>query len=160
MTIKGNRIEGKPKMCPMCKKPFMAFSGQRVCSNCRRIEIDQENAAMEYAKEHPEASAKEIMDKTGASDSLMQRMQQEGRFMAMENVKHSCLKCGAPISSGKYCYPCLSSMATELNQVKENIIKNKIAGKTESSPVSDGNGKGKKVKEKKRGSTYSEGMFN
>ena len=111
----------KLKTCPMCGKPFLATPVTRVCRDCREIEFQMERDIVNYVRDHPGARPTEIIEETGASEAVLRRMIEEGRFVELGNIMYPCKKCGKPISSGKYCRACYSKMQQSLQKAQADI---------------------------------------
>ena len=133
----------KLKTCPICGKAFLALPTRRVCRDCLEAEYQMEREIVDYVRDHPGARPTEIIEETGASESLLRRMIEEGRFVELGNVMYPCRKCGKPISSGKYCQSCYIKMKQSLEKAHADI-----KARTE-----------RKAKEKKKEErTYSKSM--
>ncbi len=125
----------------MCGKAFLATPAQRVCRDCRDKEYQMERTIINYVRDHPGAQPAEIIEETGASEQLLRRMIQEGRFIELGNIMYPCKKCGRPISSGKYCRECYVKMKQSLEKAHTDIkIRNE------------------KIKRQKEEHTYSKSM--
>ena len=111
----------KLKSCPMCGKTFIATPAQRVCRDCRDKEYQMEREIVSYVREHPGAQPAEIIEETGASEALLKRMIQEGRFIELGNILYPCKKCGRLIGSGKYCRDCYVKMKQSLEKAHADI---------------------------------------
>ncbi len=131
----------KLKNCPICGKTFIGTPAHRVCRDCREKEYQMERTIISYVRDHPGARPAEIVAETGASEKLLRRMIEEGRFIELGNIRYPCKKCGRLISTGKYCRECYSKMKQSLQKAHAEIQL-----RTE---------KKKKLKEER---TYSNGM--
>ncbi len=131
----------KLKNCPICGKTFIGTPAYRVCRDCREKEYQMERTIINYVRDHPGAQPAEIIEETGASEKLLRRMIEEGRFIELGSIRYPCRKCGRLISSGKYCRECYSRMKQSLQKAHADI-----QSKTE------------KKKREKEERTYSDGM--
>lgn len=111
----------KLKNCPMCGKTFIATAAQRVCRDCRDEEYKMEREIVNYVRDHPGAQPTEIIEETGASEAVLRRMIEEGRFIELGNIMYPCKKCGRPIRSGKYCRECYLKMKQSLAKAQVDI---------------------------------------
>ena len=110
-------MAGKMKNCPICGKIFLASGMMRVCRDCQAIEQEMEAKVIEYVRDNPNCTIPEIVRETGASDRLIRRMIQEGRFeQTGVSITYPCEKCGAPITAGKLCQSCTDSLRTALQE--------------------------------------------
>ncbi|MBR6267500.1 MAG: flagellar protein [Selenomonadaceae bacterium] len=116
----------KLKSCPMCGKTFIATPAQRVCRDCRDKEYQMEREIVNYVRDHPGAQPAEIIEATGASEAVLRRMIEEGRFIELGNIMYPCKKCGKPISSGKYCRACYVKMKQSLEKAQVDIKKRNL----------------------------------
>ena len=114
-------IKPKLKNCPVCGRVFYATRALRVCRDCRDKELEMERVVINYVRDHPKCTIPEIVEETGASQDLVKRMVEEGRFIEFAEVRYPCKKCGRPINGGKYCKSCLSTMTNTLQKANKSI---------------------------------------
>ena len=113
----------KLKNCSQCGKLFMS-NGEKICPNCVKAQADLELVVVDYVRDHPKCKITEIMDETGAPESLIRRLIEEGRFEQVGvNLNYPCKKCGKPIIAGAYCEECLSEMQENLQTAQNGIAK-------------------------------------
>ena len=116
-------MAAKLRNCSMCGKIFMS-NGEKICPNCVQAQADMEVVVVDYVRDHPKCKIPEIMEETGAPESLIRRLIDEGRFVQLGvNLSYPCQKCGKPIITGKYCEDCLNEMQENLQSVQQNISK-------------------------------------
>ena len=116
-------MEAKLKNCSSCGKIFMS-RGEKVCPNCVEEQRKLELVVVEYVRDHPKCKIIEIIEETGAPESLVRRLIEEGRFEQVGvNLSYPCKKCGKPIVAGQYCEDCLSEMQENLQSVQAGISK-------------------------------------
>lgn len=110
-------MPGKLKNCPRCGRLFMDM-GKKICEVCIEKELEDEDRAAEYVREHPDAHVKEIAKETGVKETIIMRMVRQGRFMATSGVQISypCERCGKPITNGRLCDMCNKALITEVKQ--------------------------------------------
>ena len=113
-------MAGKMRNCQRCGKLFMQQSNEKICRDCRDADVEMEHKVTQYVRDNPNCKLQEIVDATGAEESLIRRMISEGRF-AQNIVQLKCKKCGKEIVVGQYCESCLSSMQENLQSVQEKI---------------------------------------
>ena len=116
-------MAAKLRNCSVCGKIFMS-NGEKICPNCVQNQQDMEMTVIEYVRDHPKCKIPEIMEETGAAESLIRRLIEEGRFVQVGvNLSYPCQKCGKPIIAGKYCEECLAEMQENLQSVQTGIAK-------------------------------------
>ena len=136
----------KMKNCPMCGKVFLATPGRRVCIDCREAEMQREREIVAFVREHPNSTIAEIIEATGASEKMIKRMIEEGRFVEFsQNIHYPCKKCGKLIVAGKYCKSCYEKMQKAIRKAHTDQMLAHMRKKSG----------GSAEKEK---STYSDGM--
>lgn len=114
----------KIRNCAKCGKIFTAMNGEKVCRDCVQKEKDFEEKVVQYIRDNPGSSLKEVMQATGANDKMMKRMMKEGIFSPtasahVEGATYPCMKCGRPITHGTYCMDCLSKLRTQTKKAAE-----------------------------------------
>lgn len=114
----------KLKNCIQCGKIFYPTRGEKLCRDCLQKEQDLEIQVMQYIRDNPNISAKEVMEATGASDKLIQKMAREGMFVNTASGNsidffYPCVGCGRPIRTGTYCTDCLARLRNETKKVAE-----------------------------------------
>ena len=121
-------MAGKMRNCQRCGKLFMQQNREKICRDCRDAEVEMENKVMDFVRSNPECKVPDIVEGTGAEESLVVRMIEEGRF-EQTNLKsyHPCKKCGKEILTGQYCEACLSSMQENLQSVHARIATSSAA---------------------------------
>ena len=113
-------MAGKMRNCQRCGKLFMQQNREKICRDCRDADREMENKVMQFVRDNPGCKLQNIVDGTGAEESLIRRMIEEGRF-EQSNITTNCKKCGKEIVGGLYCEACLSSMQENLHSVQQNI---------------------------------------
>lgn len=114
----------KIRNCTKCGKIFTAMHGEKVCRDCVQKEKDLEEKVVQYIRDNPGKSMREVMEATGATDKMMKRMMQDGIFSNasvghVEGATYPCMKCGRPITNGTYCMDCLSKLRTQTKKAAE-----------------------------------------
>lgn len=105
----------KLKNCQQCGKIFMAQPGEKICKNCKDSLASLESVVVDYVRDNPKCKIAEIMEATGAPESLIRRLIEAGRFIQVGvSLSYPCKKCGKEIFAGKYCEDCLREMQDNL----------------------------------------------
>jgi len=123
----------KPKItnCPVCGRAYVD-SGNNMCRDCYDKEKQMQLEVTIYVREHPDCTAGDIIEATGASPGVVRRMMQEGHFVMndVSAVSYPCAQCGKPIIVGRLCGKCAESMQKKMVKVKqEMMVKIKQNGK-------------------------------
>ncbi len=97
--------------CPRCGKIFARLS-RNLCPQCVRDEDDMITKVNGYLREHKGAGLFDVVEATGAEETLVLRLIREGRIMVSDAPAIKCERCGRAISEGRFCNSC----ATELSR--------------------------------------------
>ena len=109
----------RPRNCIRCGKLFVPMNREKICRNCKDVEREMENTVMEFVRSNPKSKIPEISEGTGAPETLIRRMVEEGRFDRSDmKFYYPCKKCGKDILVGQYCEDCLNSMQENLQSVQ------------------------------------------
>ena len=112
----------RPRNCIRCGKLFVPMNREKICRNCKDAEREMENTVMEFVRNNPKSKIPEISEGTGAPETLIRRMVEEGRFDRSDmKFYYPCKKCGKDILVGQYCEDCLNSMQENLQSVQEKM---------------------------------------
>lgn len=113
------------RVCKVCKKMFQYITGPEICPTCRKKEEEYFQLVKEYLREHPGADMVEVNDKTGVSISLIEKFLRAGRLQVTADspIALTCERCGRKIFTGRLCSECKNQITSELNQIKESLIK-------------------------------------
>ncbi len=123
-------MEAKLKNCQQCGKLFMARPREKICPACQDAEREMEPTVVNYVRDHPKCKVQDVLEGTGAPESLVRRLIREGRFEQLGVAfGYPCKKCGKEIYSGQYCENCLKDMQDGLHSVQTNITKNAEAAR-------------------------------
>ena len=114
-------MAGKMRNCQRCGKVFVQQSNEKICRDCRDAEKEMEAKVMEFVRSNPDSKIPDITEGTGAEESLIRRMIDEGRFERSELKSYPCKRCGKEIVAGQYCESCLSEMQENLQTVNAKI---------------------------------------
>ena len=108
--------------------------------------MQREREIVAFVREHPNSTIAEIIEATGASEKMIKRMIEEGRFVEFsQNIHYPCKKCGKLIVAGKYCKSCYEKMQKAIRKAHTDQMLAHMRKKSG----------GSAEKEK---STYSDGM--
>ena len=100
----------------------MSQHGEKICQACIDAQAELELVVVDYVRDHPKCKIPEIMEKTGASELLIRRLIDEGRFVQSGiNFSYPCKKCGKEIFAGQYCEDCLKEMQNELQSAHDKM---------------------------------------
>lgn len=117
-------MSAKLKNCQQCGKLFMSQHGEKICPDCVEAQAKLEIVVVDYVRDHPKCKIPEIMEETGAPESLIRRLIDEGRFVQMGiNFSYPCKKCGKPIVAGVYCEDCKNELQENLQSVQTGLSK-------------------------------------
>ncbi len=112
----------KLKNCAQCGKLFSPMRGERLCRDCLLKEQEFDMQVIQYVRDNPGVSMREVMEETGASDKRIKRMIQEGAFTNLDfgdDFFYPCSGCGRPIRNGAYCSDCLRRLRKETKRASE-----------------------------------------
>lgn len=119
------------RVCRRCKKMFQYIAGPTVCPNCIKKEEEFFQLVKDYLKEKPGATMKEVSEQTGVSIPLIENFLRQGRLQVSPDspIGISCERCGAKITTGRFCTKCSNEMIHDLTDVAkemENTQKQKL----------------------------------
>lgn len=103
--------------CRFCRKSFRGYSA--LCPECIE-ELDKKYIAVRnYLDKNKAANVSQVAEETGIDQKSLLYLIRDGRLSFRgEGSEIVCMKCGAPIESGKYCERCRESLVHDL----ENTI--------------------------------------
>ena len=129
----------KMKNCPSCGRLFVPLTGaQKLCPDCMDKLHEKEHEVIRYVRDHPKIKVNELIEATGAPESMIKRMIREGRFIQVGvRMTYPCEKCGAPITQGKLCLKCAEELKKELQGAAAKIVADKEKNRN---PGQRGNG--------------------
>ena len=119
----------KMKNCPSCGRIFVPMNAtQRLCPDSMEKLREKEHEVVEYVRDHPKIKVNELIEATGAPESMIKRMIREGRFIQVGvRMTYPCEKCGAPITQGKLCIKCAEALKNELQSAAAKIVADRDA---------------------------------
>ncbi len=103
--------------CARCGKMFNFIGGQPICDLCKKALEDDFQKVKQYIEENPRASLRQISEDNEVTTKQIQQWIREERLMFSKDspLQLLCEKCGEPISTGRFCAKCKTSMANNLN---------------------------------------------
>lgn len=118
----------KLKNCQICGKVFMAQGSEKICRSCQDAQAEIEAKVMQYVRDNPRCSIQDITDNTGATEALIRRLIEAGRFEQIGvDLPHPCKKCGKTILVGQFCEDCVAQMQANLQSVQGKILESATA---------------------------------
>jgi len=95
---------------------FSTISSKLICQNCEKAEEEDFQKVKEYVDDNGEATLYTIIRETGVGLKRISKFIREGRLEISRGLRDAfrCESCGAPISTGRYCESCFTTMKTEL----------------------------------------------
>jgi len=106
--------------CSFCKKPFQSF-GNKICGNCLE-KIDKDFMTVrDYIYENKHADMDQVSEETGVPKQIILHLLKEGRLIVDDPENHGgglllCEVCKKPISTGRMCKDCKSSVAATMQK--------------------------------------------
>ncbi|MCT4611962.1 MAG: MerR family transcriptional regulator [Clostridia bacterium] len=99
------------KNCKMCGKMY-EYNGKPICPDCERQDEEDFEKVKDYLDDNPSTTVQEISDETEVSIRRITRYLKEGRleFIQGGSPLLTCEKCGAAISTGRFCQNCMKAL--------------------------------------------------
>ena len=133
-------MAGKIKNCPVCGKLYSEI-GRKMCPDCYDQQQDKETEVVNFVRENKGAKIPEIIEATGAPESMIKRLIREGRFEQIGiKMSYPCEKCGEPIIMGKLCQSCQDKIKNELQHTQAKFMAAKPAQKPDAGAQTRGRG--------------------
>lgn len=101
--------------CSRCKKIYK-YDGFRICHSCRQDDEKDFQRIKEYLDENPGGNISDVVDATGIDSKKVIEFLREGR-LELEGggaLVLDCERCGAPITTGRYCKKCTAELQKEI----------------------------------------------
>ena len=107
--------------CARCGKMFNYIGGQPICDPCKKAIEEDFQKVKQYIEDNPTASLKMISEENQVSTKQIQQWIREERLMFSKDspIQLLCEGCGEPITTGRFCAKCKTSMANTLNDTVE-----------------------------------------
>ena len=106
--------------CSFCKKPFQSFGG-KICGNCLE-KIDKDFVIVrDYIYENKHADMDKVSEETEVPKQIILHLLKEGRLIIDDPESGKgrlllCEVCKKPISTGRMCKDCKSSVAATMQK--------------------------------------------
>ncbi len=95
---------------------FNYISGPYVCPACREALEEKYKEVKQYIYEHPGVNIPMVSEACDVEPGLIRQWIREERLEFAEgSLELGCEKCGAPITSGRFCAKCKADMVNNLN---------------------------------------------
>ncbi len=123
--------------CSRCRKFFNYIGGERICPACKE-ELEKEfQKVKEYIRDNKGATVIQVAKDCEVSEKMIREwVRQERLEMSSTDGEFVCEKCGASITSGRFCAKCKNDMVDSLSSaIKKDAPKVEPAKK----PGHDGN---------------------
>lgn len=104
--------------CKKCGKIFQRTSSKRICPDCERLMEEKFTEVRDYIREHPDVTIMQTSRDMEISVEQIKQWVREERllFSSPEGSGITCLSCGVPIATGKYCAKCKEQLANSLGR--------------------------------------------
>ena len=104
--------------CSRCRKFFNYIGGERICPACKE-EVEKEfQKVKEYIKDNRSATVMQVAKECEVSEKQIRQWVREERLeLSSTDGEFVCEKCGAPITSGRFCAKCKNEMVDNLSAV-------------------------------------------
>lgn len=128
------------KSCKFCKKPFRGFSS--LCPVCAK-ELDEKYVTIRnYLDKYPGGNVTTVAEKAGVDEKSLLFLLREGRLaLKAESSAVTCMKCGAPIPSGKYCERCKGDLVRTLESTISSMESGSRPSQPKPRPAADDKGR-------------------
>lgn len=102
--------------CKRCNRIFQ-YRGSKYCPNCM-IELDEMfKVVRDYLYDHPEANVIQTSEATGVEEEIILEFLKQGRLELSEpSLAYVCERCGKPITTGRYCQDCITTLDREMKR--------------------------------------------
>jgi predicted amidophosphoribosyltransferase len=106
------------KTCKFCKKKFQGYAA--LCSTCAEQLDEKYLIVRNYLDRNAASNISQIAEETEVDEKSLLYLMREGRLAIKggESASLSCLKCRAPILSGKYCDKCKAELVKTLEATR------------------------------------------
>lgn len=105
------------KTCRYCKKSFRGFTA--LCPACAETIDKKYQAIRNYLDTNHAANIRIVAEATGVEEKVILFLIREGRIeLRGASADVACLKCGAAITSGKYCDKCKGNLVHDLDAAR------------------------------------------
>ena len=132
--------------CARCKRIFVPAGNEKICPDCRALDLELEERVKAYVRDHPGITVNQLIEGSGAPRALVWRMIQQGQFenSGLKDAKYPCGNCGKIITRGTYCSECMSKLkqnaqkfAAAMNSKRRKAQEESASNKTFSESMYD-----------------------
>jgi len=107
--------------CRSCGKLFNYISGPYMCPACRDALEEKFQEVKKYIYEHKGVSVAAVAEECDVDAAQIRQWIREERLeFTAGTMELGCEKCGAPITSGRFCANCKNSMVNSLNSAYQS----------------------------------------
>lgn len=108
--------------CPRCGRIFFK-NVKNLCPDCIREDEQMYEKVYRYLRENPKSTVMKVAAETGVPEDRVLAFLREGRIQATEwmKVEYPCERCGAVITSGRYCESCSREVQDSLRSLANQI---------------------------------------
>ena len=123
--------------CRNCGRLFTDFVGRHLCNECMKADDELFDRVRDYIRENPDATIFSTSEACEVSEAKIRQWLKEERLEYKEHLGSGlyCEKCGAPISTGRYCGKCKTALTREFGAI---LRTNEAAVKPEVKKKDDG----------------------
>lgn len=105
-----------------------------ICPECREADERTFARVRDFLREFPGSSASAVVYYTGVAEKRVMRYLREGRIEIIDGNQNflTCLKCGKPIKTGRYCDECYLKFNRDVKNLytvqepKEQVVQGKM----------------------------------
>ena len=110
-------MNGSIKNCRKCGKMFNYMMGSPICPACREKIEKKFQEVKEYVREHKAASMKQITEDCDVERKQVEQWVREERLVFSDEspIKLACERCGAYITTGRFCDKCKKETANDVS---------------------------------------------
>ncbi len=110
------------KNCSNCGRMFQSVAGVKLCGRCRTSDDDIFKVVREYIYDNPGATIPEVSEATEVAEDKILKFLREGKLeIKGDGMLLDCEKCGASISSGRFCDACTREMTNSFKNVAKSM---------------------------------------
>lgn len=98
--------------CARCKKIFAPAGKEKICPECRAIDLELEERVKAYVRDHTGLTVNQLIEGSGVPAKLVWRMIQQGLFenSGLLDAEYPCANCGKLITKDVYCSDCAGKL--------------------------------------------------
>jgi uncharacterized protein len=134
------------KSCKFCKRTFRGFSA--LCPSCVEQLDNKYLMVRNYLDRNSMSNISRVAEETEVDEKSLLYLIRDGRIAIKgEGSAISCLKCGMPITSGKYCDKCKTDLVKNLEATKSAMEHSAAPAPAKPKDINDGRGRMHMLKE-------------